>query len=245
MRKLGVSKTYREACGQFLCDGIKLLEEAVKCDADVKAVLTSAPIPFPLSIDTQVYFAERSIIDSISPLKNAQEILFTCRIPGIPEITGNTRIMGVRILLDGIQDPGNVGTIIRTADALGVSSVIMTGECADPYNPKTVRATMGALFRQSISRLSISELTQLSSRTRFIAAVPDADNPDVSQVDFNDSVIVIGSEGRGISPEVLSLCCEKTFIPISPECDSLNASVAAAIMMWEARRKRDALMRGE
>ena len=234
IKKLGESRSYRESCGEFLCDGEKLLEEALTFGAEITAVLTASRIPFPLSVDTRMCYTDHSIIDSVSPLKNAQDTLFTCKIPQSAE-SGDC-FTGTHILLDGVQDPGNVGTIIRTANAFGIKCVILTGACADPYNPKTVRASMGALFRQRICRLEIAELSRLKELgVRFIGAVPGEKSKDISRVKLSDSIIAIGSEGQGLSEEVLTLCSMKVRIPISTECESLNAAVAAAIIIWLAK----------
>ena len=235
LKKLGSCRRHREACGQFLCDGIKLLEDAVNSGAEIKAVLTSSHLPFPLSLDTKVYYAERGLINSLSPLANAQDTLFTCSIPSV-EVSD--AISGTHILLDGVQDPGNVGTIIRTANAFAISSVILTEGCADPYNPKTIRASMGAIFRQRIEHnMSISELIKIKNTgIRFVGGAPAKDCGKLSEIDYRDAIIVIGSEGNGISRDILSLCDEKVSIPIAPGCESLNAAVAASIIMWEARK---------
>jgi TrmH family RNA methyltransferase len=235
MKKLAQSRSYRNEHGQFLCDGVKLLEEALLSGADVVAVLTASPITFPLPLDTRLYYADRSLIGSLSPLKNAQDTLFTCRIrPGSAFV--NTA--GTQILLDGMQDPGNVGAVIRTACAFGIKSVILTNDCADPYNPKAIRASMGAIFKQNICSMRVSELSRLRSNSvRFIGAAPCDDYRDVSQIALKDSVIAIGNEGQGLSAEVLSLCDELITIPIRPQCESLNAAAAAAIIIWEASRQ--------
>ena len=235
IKKLGASRSYRESCGEFLCDGIKLLEEAAMCGADIVAVLTSSDLPFPLPVDTRAYHAESAIIDSLSPMKNAQNTLFTCKIP---RSGAQVIARGTHVLLDGVQDPGNVGAILRTANAFGICSVMLTGGCADPYNPKTIRASMGATFRQSIQHLSLSELSKIKvGGKRFIGASTAKECRKVYDVDYKDAIIVIGSEGRGISNEIISLCSEKVTIPISRECESLNAAVAAAILLWEAARQ--------
>ena len=260
IKKLGASRSYRQACREFLCDGIKLLEEAVKNDAEITNILTADHIPFPLPLETRVHFADRRLIDSISPLTNSPGILFTCRFPqqyGNDSINENREhtenseyrecsenrdpfdrlysFSGTRILLDGVQDPGNVGTIIRTANAFGVGSLILTGDCADPYNPKTIRATMGAIFRQNIRHMSGAALAGLKADgARFIGAAPGGQSKDVSTVQLKNTIIAIGSEGRGLSGEVLALCDEIVTIPIAPACESLNAAVAAAILMYLA-----------
>ena len=114
MKKLGESRSYRYGCGQFLCDGAKLLEEAVNHGAGINAVLTASAIPFPLPLDTRVYYTGQSLLDSVSPLRNAQDLLFTCYIRKEKEAPLDA---GTHILLDSLQDPGNVGTIIRAAFA--------------------------------------------------------------------------------------------------------------------------------
>jgi len=210
MKKLGTSRVYREEHREFLCDGMKMLEEAVKAGAAITAVLTTSDVPPVLSPAARVCHAAREILDSLSPLKNAQDILFTCKTP---EQTAFTKTAGTHILLDGIQDPGNVGTIIRTANAFGLKSVILTDGCADLYNPKTLRASMGAVFRQKV--FYIFDLSDLHG-INFIGAALGPGCRDMSEVCFKDAVIAIGSEGRGLSQEVLSMCKERVSIPIAP-----------------------------
>ena len=236
MKKLGTSKSYRDEKGEFLFDGLKLLEEAVNSDAEVTTVLTASPIPFPLSIDTRVYNADRGLLDSLSQLKNSHDTLAICKMPDRTVLSDTS---GTHILLDGVQDPGNVGTIIRTADALGINSVILTRGCADMYNPKTIRATMGAVFRQKVCHMSMHSLTVLrESGVRFIGAVIGEKSIDVIKADLSNAVIAVGNEGQGLSDDLISLCQEMVMIPVASECESLNVSVAAAIMMWEAKRVR-------
>ncbi|MCL2391727.1 MAG: RNA methyltransferase [Oscillospiraceae bacterium] len=231
-KKLGMSRAYRYSCGEFLCDGMKLLKEAERGGAEIVAVLTSNHIPFPLPIETKVYLTDESIIHALSPLKNAQSVLFTCRIPK----SYDTFDGGSMILLDGLQDPGNVGTIIRTANAFGIGGVILSEGCADLYNPKTIRATMGALFKQPSIMMNQSEIKRLKERgIRFVGASVGEGSKDITEVRLKDSIIVIGSEGAGISGAILALCDEQIKIPISPDCESLNAAVAAGVIMWCAR----------
>jgi len=237
IKKLGASKSYRFASGEFLCDGLKLLDEAVNNGAVVKTVLTCSELPFPLPLETRVCFTSRDIIDSLSPLKNSQDTLFVCQMPD----GGENRMSGAgsAMLLDSLQDPGNVGTIIRTADALGIFEVMLYGSCADLYNPKTIRATMGAVFRQKVTSISLDELKSLvGSGVRILGASVGEDCCDIARMDLSGSIIAIGSEGNGLSEPILSLCDELITIPISPGCDSLNAATAASIIMWELVRCR-------
>lgn len=231
IKKLGAERSYRLECREFLCDGEKLLEEAVNCGAEITTVLTASHIQFPLPVDSRVYYTTRDIIDSISPLKNAQKMLFTCKMP---PPGGFAHSDGTNILLDGIQDPGNLGMIIRTAEAFQIGAVILTGSCVDVYNPKTVRATMGAIFRQKIYGIDISGLKKLKSMGAVIIGAASGKNQmSIHELRRRDAIIAIGSEGHGLSGEVLSICDEIFTIPVAPECDSLNAAAAASIIMWE------------
>jgi len=233
IKKLGADRGYREKSGEFLCDGLKLLSEAEKFGAEIISVLTSSHLPFPLPVDTKVYHTESSVINSVSPLKNAQSVLFTCKIP---KNDSKSFSESTTVLLDGVQDPGNVGTIIRTASAFGIKNIVLTGNSADVYNPKTVRATMGAIFSQSICYMSARELCSLKENgMKFIGAALGEKSRAFDEVNLKDTLIAIGSEGKGLSAEILELCDERVVIPILPDCDSLNAAVAAAILMWSAK----------
>ena len=237
IKKLGTSRSYRAESGEFLCDGIKLLEDAAGSRLVIPLVFTAVPIPFPISVETRVYHVDRNLVDSLSPLKNAQGLLFTCKMsaqesPKPQDLFVNG---GTHILLDNVQDPGNVGAIVRTANAFDIKSVILYGACADAYNPKTIRASMGAIFRQAIFKMDLKQLTGVrDSGVKFIGTTPDHDSGSVINVDFSNAIVAIGSEGNGLSGEIISLCHEMTTIPIAAGCESLNAAVAAGIIMWEA-----------
>ncbi len=234
LKKLGADGDYRRDAGEFLCDGEKLLREAVDSGADIRAVLINGDKPAWLPEHIPLYSVGQDIIDAVSPLKNAQDIIFSCGIPAREdEETG----AGDRIILEGIQDPGNVGTIIRTAGALNISAVILTGNCADPYHPKTVRATMGAIFRQRVIITDFAGIAALKEKGIRLCGAALGDNcSDIREASLKNAAVVIGSEGRGLSPEMLALCGETIKIPMSPTSESLNAAAAAAIIMWEASK---------
>ena len=235
IKKLAADSSYRKQCGEFLCDGIKLLEEAVGCGVEIPVVLCSSHIPFPLPLDTQLYYTDFSIINSLSPLKKPQNVLFTCKIPIAP-IMPKEALVGTHILLDSLQDPGNVGTIIRTANALGIDSVMLTGGCADPYNPKAIRGSMGAIFRQNVLYVSQNDLIGFKdSGMRIIGAALSDDCRNFTEISYDNAIIAIGNEGSGLSQSVLSICDDTIMIPIAQECESLNAAIAAAIIMAKAK----------
>ena len=248
LKKLGADGEYRRTRGEFLCDGAKLLREAIDSGADIKVVLTSDDTLEALPETVAVYSVGQDIIGAVSPLKNAQSVLFSCAIPAARGLAwpanretdappDSPAPFSHIIVLEGVQDPGNVGTVIRSADALGISAVVLTGGCADPYNPKTVRATMGAIFRQCIIITDINGVAALKlNGYRLIGAALGESSRDIREVPLQNAAVVIGSEGNGLSEDLLALCDERLVIPMAPQSESLNAAVAAAIVMWEARR---------
>jgi TrmH family RNA methyltransferase len=136
------------------------------------------------------------------------------------------------LLLDGIQDPGNLGTILRTADALDVPVALLEG-CADPYSHKTVRASMGAVFRSPVVTTTWQEVRQ-SGIPVAVTALSDT-AVDIRQADLKSMAVVIGSEGQGVRQEILDAADAQLIIPMNPRCESLNAAIAASIVMWQMK----------
>jgi len=237
LKKLGADGRFRRETGEFLCDGEKLLAEAVASGADIRAVLANGAPAVRLPEYVPVYSVPREIIETVSPLKNPQNVLFSCAVPPRED---NTPVAGGVIVLENIQDPGNVGTILRTANAFGIGAVFLTGSCADPYHPKTIRASMGAVFRQRFFVADHDIVAVLKARGyRLYGAAPSGDSRDVREFTFENAAVAIGSEGRGLSEEMLSLCDDKLVIPMAPQAESLNAAVAAAVVMWEMKKRAD------
>lgn len=235
IRRLAGSAAYRWETGEFLCDSPKLLQEALLWQAEITAVVTISPLPRLPEHIRQVQVPE-DIMSSISPVKTPQGVLFTCRLPQAPlprSLTGRRYV-----LLDGVQDPGNVGTILRTLDAFDADGLLLTGGCADPYGWKAVRSSMGAVFRRPIYFGSPEELAALLHRSDLplYGAALREDTVDARQADYTRCVLAIGSEGRGLSREVLDLCDQTIRIPMSDRCESLNAAIAAAVLLWESWR---------
>ena len=136
------------------------------------------------------------------------------------------------------QDPGNVGTILRTADAFDCDGVFLVNACADPYSPKTARATMGAVFRRDVYQCTADELCALLQKCGLPLYGTALRNDTVSlrAAELSRAAVAIGSEGRGLSAEILSKCEKTIKIPMSPRCESLNAAVAASVVLWEMYR---------
>lgn len=237
IRKLISDRAYRRECGEFVGDGIKLLEEAVRWNAPLTCVVCTADVCLPTLPDgVRAVEVPRDVMESISPMKAPQGALFLCRIPVLDapdELEGDQWLV-----LDGLQDPGNVGTIWRTADALGADGLLLSEDCADPWNHKTVRATMGACFRlpvYQVKRQALPALLKRSNLPLYATALRD-DTIDLRDADLSRAAVVIGSEGRGAS-EVLLDASDKTLkIPMRQRCESLNAASAATVVLWEMAR---------
>ena len=238
LRKLGTDKKTRRAEGAFLCEGTKLVEEALKWGAQVETLVVAEGTQPPSQLPEGVLLVEvpADVLKSASTVDTPQGMLAVCRTPDLtpPE----TLTPGRYLVLDGVQDPGNVGTVWRTADAFGAEGLILLPGCAEPFAPKTVRATMGACFRLPVWELTLEELTGLLDRAGLplYATALREDTADLRQADLERAAVVIGSEGRGVSSQVLAACQATLKIPMRERCESLNAAVAAAIVLWEGWR---------
>ena len=239
-RKLASSRSYREKTGECLCDSPKLLREAELWGQTVTAVLyTEGTVLPPLSAPARVVQVTESVMRSVSPMETPQGVVFSC-LKGKTDPPDHLA-PGRYLLLDGVQDPGNVGTVLRTADAFGCTGALLLPGCADPYGPKTLRAAMGAVFRLPLYAVGLEALPGLlaDAGLPLYGTALRHDTVDVRQRDLRRCALVIGSEGRGVSAEVLALCRETLRIPMSSHCESLNAAAAAAVLLWEAYRAEE------
>lgn len=237
IRRLSSSRSCRRESGEFLGDGVKLLEEAVRWRAELTAVVYTAGTALPeLPDGVRVVEVPEDLMRSISPMESPQGALFLARTP---EQAAPERLQEGRYLaLEGVQDPGNVGTILRTADAFGADGLFLLPGCADLYNPKTVRASMGAVFRLPVWSCGLEGLRALAETAELplVGAALRTDTVDVRSAKLRRGVILIGSEGRGLSGEALALCAGTVRIPMRERCESLNAAAAAAVVLWEGFR---------
>lgn len=237
IRKLAASRSYRRETGEYLADGVKLLEEAARWGAPLTAVVCTAGTALPPLPETvRLVEVPRDVMASISPMEAPQGALFTARLPDtrLPD-----KLTGRRYLaLEGVQDPGNVGAAVRTADAFGADGVILLPGCADAFNHKTVRSTMGAAFRLPVFSCTLEELLPRLKEAGLplIASALREDTADVRRIDLRRGVILVGSEGRGLSAAALAACDVTVKIPMGERCESLNAAMAAAVLLWEGYR---------
>lgn len=234
-RDLARSSAAREEKGLFLCDGQKLLQEALRSGASVETVLWKENRAANLPPFPQEALLPADLFDYVSPMSNSPGPLFSVRMPSAPDLYKVRRVLA----LEELQDPGNVGTVLRTADAFGVDLVVLLEGCADLYAPKTVRASMGAVFRQAAVRMDAEAFISFCREKNLPlwgAALTDTAR-DLRSVPLDPAAVLIGSEGHGLSRELLRACDGEIIIPMSGEAESLNAAVAAAIVMWEMQRR--------
>lgn len=236
-RKLASSRAYRQEAGEFLCDSPKLLREACLWGAPVRTVLHTPGVPLPDLNGADVREVSESVMAAVSPMETPQGVVFTCAMapPPLPTCLEPGRYL----VLDGIQDPGNTGTILRTADAFDCRAVFLLPGCADLYSPKTLRSAMGAHFRSAQWSCTLEDAAALfrAAGVPLYAAALGPDTADVRRADLTSAALVIGSEGRGVSPQALAACQGTVQIPMSGRCESLNAAVAAAVLLWEGWRQ--------
>ncbi len=234
LRKLQTSRAYRAETREFCGDGTKLLAEAVRWHPGLHTVIAcDGQILPPLPEKVRVVRVPERLMQSVSTMRTPQGVIFLCHIPEPKPLS----LTPGCLILDGIQDPGNLGTILRTADALDVP-VVLTDGCADPYSEKTVRASMGAVLRTPPQQAAAGEILAYCKT----AGIPLATTAlselavDIRTVSLRNFALVIGSEGQGVREAFLTHAETLLIIPMQSRCESLNAAVAATIAMWELRR---------
>ena len=234
LRALGRERSARAEAGLFVGDGEKLLRVAIQCGAEIDTVLWAEMQAMDVPNAAHQYTAPAELVEYVSALSHSPGPVFTVRMhpKALPEALRRV------IVLETVQDPGNVGTVLRTANALGMDAVILTGNCADLYSPKTVRSTMGAIFRVPVLESTLEEMKALLDQhaLRLYGAALSDSARDLRTVALDRAAVAIGSEGQGLSRELLSLCDGEIIIPMRPESESLNAAVAASVVMWEMAR---------
>ena len=233
VKRLLSSRRERESSGLFVADGTKLLAEAVRYYPGLETVILSDDVEAVVPEHVRLVRVPADVMESISPMQTPQGALFLCRLPEKRTFVPKPGML----LLDGIQDPGNIGTILRTADALQIPVALLEG-CADPYQHKTVRAAMGAVFRTDVIQVSWQEAREVCKQAGIPVAVTalSAQAVDLRQAPLTQMAVVIGSEGQGVRPEIIADAQKQLIIPMSDHCESLNAAIAAAIVMWQMKQ---------
>ena len=246
VRKLK-EKKYRDINNEYIVEGIKMIKEAISEEAVIKLIVVceenvnSGTIDKKLLYEIAKYeciYVSKKVFDLISEVKTPQGILAV-----IEKDNSEDKIdykQDVIVVLDGIQDPGNLGTILRTIDSVGLNQVIVSKETADAYNPKVVRSTMGAIFRVNIieSDNLLDTLKNIKKHKYKIMATSLETENSIYDIDYNKKVLVIGNEANGVSKDILDYADEKIKIPMLGKTESLNASVATAVILYEYVRNK-------
>lgn len=237
----------RRAQGLFVVEGARLCYDALRSGVPVQQLFFTpqarekyGDYVEPLVQAAQAAFCtEPHVAELLSGTKNSQGVFAVCAqkprlsLEALPE-TG--RYLG----LEALQDPGNLGAVMRTAEALGIAGLALFGECCDVYNPKALRAGMGAAFRLPVYQGgSFAEIAPHLHRRGFatFAAVPDAGAQPVTDCPFPEPcLLLVGNEGSGLLPETIEACSQKVTIPMKGRAESLNAASSSAILMWEMMR---------
>lgn len=217
-------KKYRDQERVFLVEDEHLVREALK-RGEVLEIITADK---KLSYDVPTIYVTEKIMNLISSQVTGAHVIALVSFLKERDIQGNV------LVLDRLQDPGNLGTIIRSAVAFNFDSLIISNDSVDLYNPKVVRASEGMLFHLNIIRRDIKEFLQNLDNSYLKITTDVHDGKDIKNINKDKKIaLVIGNEGSGVSDDVASLCDEKVYIKMNNNCESLNASVSASILMYE------------
>lgn len=235
MIKLQKDKKLRRLQGLFVCEGQVNLKEAVSSCAEIEELyFTRENLELAqMTPAREKYLVEPKLIEHMSDVESPQGVIFSVRQKNDGVLNGSNAVLA----LENVRDSGNMGTIIRTADGLGITNIVLLGDCVDVYNPKTVRSSMGSIFRISPVKMEFNELVSWAEKNGkpvYATALSDRAT-DIREVSLKRAVVVIGNEARGVSQSVLDGSGGHIIIPIK-SAQSFNASVAAAIVLWEMAR---------
>ena len=246
IRKLKEKKE-RDASNEYLVEGIKIVKEAIQENAKIKQIIVCEDTTRTYEIPTHIMLeiaryecisVSNKIFNIITQVTNPQGIMAI-----IEKNAQDAQIdysQDIIVVLDDVQDPGNLGTILRTVDSIGLNQIIVSKGTADAFNSKVVRSTMGAIFRIKI--IEVENLAQAIKEMRkhhFKLMVTSLQTKNsIYDIDFNKKIIVIGNEANGVSKEIQDMADEKAKIPMLGRTESLNASVAAGVVMYEYVRQK-------
>ena len=246
IRKLK-DKKYRDESNEYVVEGVKLVEEAVKENAKIKQIIVCEDTTRTYEIPTHIMLeiaryecisVSNKIFNIITQVTNPQGIMAI-----IEKNAQDAQIdysQDIIVVLDDVQDPGNLGTILRTVDSIGLNQIIVSKGTADAFNSKVVRSTMGAIFRIKIIEVEnlAQEIKEMRKHHFKLMVTSLQTENSIYDIDFNKKIIVIGNEANGVSKEIQDMADEKAKIPMLGRTESLNASVAAGVVMYEYVRQK-------
>ena len=245
-------KKYRDEFGKYIIEGIKIVYEAIENNADIDSIIICEELLNNNSTNSQLsdlknklnqigedkkIYVTEEIIKILSDVVNPQGIIAVVEKNNNSEIDYSKDLI---LVLDNIQDPGNLGTIIRTADSCNLNQIVITKETADPYNSKVLRSTMGAIFRVKIieSEDIVKKLIEMKEKGFEIVTTSLQTDNLIYDIDYNKKVVIIGNEANGVEKSVEDISDIKVKIPMLGKTESLNASVATGIILYEYVRKK-------
>ena len=246
IRKLK-EKKYRDQNGKYIIEGVKLIREAIAEKADIDTIVVCDNCIKTGEIDQKVLYeiakyncvyVDEKVFNNMTDVQNPQGLL------AVVEKKNSDKDIkydeDVIVVLDDIQDPGNLGTILRTIDSVGLSQVIVSKKSGDVFNPKVVRSTMGAIFRVNIieSENLVNTLKEIKRHKFKVVATSLQTEESIYDIDYKKKVIVIGNEANGVSKEVLDMSDKKVKIPMPGKTESLNAAVATGVILYEYVRQK-------
>lgn len=240
-------KKYRDEKKEYIIEGIKLIEEAITENAKIKMIIVCEECLKNEAIEQKLLYqiakynciyVNEKVFTSITDVKNPQGMLAVIEMENGEEVINYND--DVIFVLDGIKDPGNLGTILRTIDSAGLSQVIVSKDTVDAYNPKVVRSTMGAIFRVKVieSQDIIRTMKNIKKHKYEILVTSLEATDNIYDIDYTKKMIVIGNEANGVSQAVLDIADEKIKIPMLGKTESLNAAVATSIIAYEYVRRK-------
>lgn len=240
-------KKYRQEQNSYLIEGIKLVSEAISENAEIQKIVICEECIKNNSIDKKMLYeiakyeciyVSQKVFNTITEVENPQGLLAVVKQGDKNQKIDYTQ--DIILILDGIQDPGNLGTIIRTVDSVGLNQIILSSNCGDVYNPKVVRSTMGAIFRTKVikSENLLETVKTIKQNGYKIIATDLKTNENIYTIDYNKVAIVIGNEANGVSSQILEKSDKRVKIPMLGKTESLNASVATGVILYEYLRRK-------
>ena len=240
-------KKYRKEFGEYVVEGAKIVKEAIEEKAEIKYIIIDENAKSNDLIEKHLkQYLEN--IDYIQVPNNIFKIISDVEQPqGVLAVIGKNNknndvdySSDLILALDDIQDPGNLGTIIRTADSVGLKQILISKGTADPYNSKVIRSTMGAIFRVNIIECDdlVKILKDVKENNFNIMVTSLQANKSIYELDLKQNVVVIGNEAKGVSKEIIDLADNKVIIPMLGKTESLNASIATGVILYEYVRQK-------
>ena len=224
------TKKHRDEARKFLVEGFHLVEEAKEY---LETILVCKDVSEKIRYQkVDVIYVTQEIIEKLSSTKTPQRIIGVCKMREFTKPKSN-----LILALDGLQDPGNIGTIIRSAISFGIEDVLLSEDAVDIYNEKIIRATQGAIFKVNVCNTNLFSILQKLKKEKYrIISTALKDAKPLDKIDKSGKVVlVMGNEGNGVSPTILDISDERAYIPIQ-KMESLNVSVACGICLYEFRR---------